>query len=316
MRSKSHHRLNKDDKDSEILDAYKEVFQRFAKDGVIDMDRRLKHKFSYQIHRLENVIPRLNGVVPPNRQSMYYITLFRRVSGQKSVGMYNFPITNNTLLLIPQRVIHSTLYESLQCSGYVLNFNIDFFLNNAFPKILVAQKKVFKLSLKPYLAVSASQRKQLEPIFESILQENAAAQLGKNQMIAIKILELLILCDRLFTEVEEVGKENIYHPTVEKFNSLIEENFAKERAVNFYANALNVHPGHLNYLMKKHNGMNAKKTIDNRVVMEAQSLLATTSYSVKEIADRTGFSDANYFSSFFTRMAKIPPSGYRTKVRS
>jgi AraC family transcriptional activator of pobA len=308
--------LNKNDKDSEILDAYKEVFQRFAKDGVIDMDRRLKHKFSYQIHRLENVIPRLNGVVPPNRQSMYYITFFRRVSGQKSVGMYNFPITNNTLLLVPQRVIHSTLYESLQCSGYVLNFNIDFFLNNAFPKNLVAEKKVFKLSLKPYLAVSASQRKQLEPIFETILQENAAAQLEKNQMIAIKILELLILCDRMFTEVEEVGKANIYHPTVEKFNSLIEENFAKQRAVNFYANALNVHPGHLNYLMKKHNGLNAKQTIDNRIVMEAQSLLSATSYSVKEIADQIGFSDANHFSSFFTRMTKIPPTAYRAKLRS
>ena len=167
--------MNKNDKDSEILDAYKEVFQRFAKDGIIDMDKRLKHKFSYQIHRLENVIPRLNGVVPPNRQSMYYITLFRKVSGQKSVGMYNFPIANNTLLLIPQRVIHSTLYRSLQCSGYVLNFNIDFFLNNAFPKSLVAEKKVFKSSLKPYLTVSTSQRKQLEPIFEAILQENATA---------------------------------------------------------------------------------------------------------------------------------------------
>lgn len=48
--------------DTEILDAYKEVFQRFAKDGVIDMDKRLKYKFSYQIHRLETVVLRLNGV--------------------------------------------------------------------------------------------------------------------------------------------------------------------------------------------------------------------------------------------------------------
>jgi AraC-like DNA-binding protein len=300
--------------DSEILDAYREVFRRFAKDGVIDMDKRLKHKFSYQIHRLENVIPKLNGVVPPNRQSMYYITFFRKVSGQKSVGMYNFRITKDTLLLIPQRVIHSTLYDSLQGSGFVLNFNIDFFLNNAFPKKLVADKKVFRLSLKPYLSVSAAQRKQLETIFEYIFQENAAAQLGKSQMIAITILELLILCDRLFTDAEAVTGESIYHPTIEKFHSLLEENFAKERAVVFYADALNVHPGHLNFLIKKHNGLSAKKTIDNRLVMEAQSLLATTSYSIKEIADRLGFSDANYFSSFFTKMAKISPSAYRAKI--
>src|SRR5580704_17011372 len=117
--------------DSEILDAYREVFQRFAKDGVIDIDKRLKHKFSYQIHRLENVVLKLDGVVPPNRQSMYYITFFRNGAARKTVGMFNFEVTDNTLLLIPRRVIHSTLYETLDCSGYVLNFNVDFFLNNA-----------------------------------------------------------------------------------------------------------------------------------------------------------------------------------------
>jgi AraC family transcriptional activator of pobA len=300
--------------DSEIIDAYKEVFRRFAKDGVIDMDQRLKHKFSYQIHRLEDVIPKLNGVVPPNRQSMYYITFFKKGVARKTVGMFNFEIKKNTLLLIPRRVIHSTLYESLQCSGYVLNFNIDFFLNNAFPKKLIVEKKVFKSSLKPWLAVTAAQRRLLEPIFEAILQENAAAQQGKNQMIAVKILELLILCDRLFTNAETTNEENIYHPTVEKFNQLIEDNFTKTRAVAFYADALNVHPGHLNFLMKKHNGLNAKKTIDNRIVLEAQSLLATTDYSVKEIADRLGFSDANYFTSFFTRLAGISPTAYRAQL--
>jgi AraC family transcriptional activator of pobA len=122
------------------------------------------------------------------------------------------------------------------------------------------------------------------------------------------------LCDRFFSEAEAVGKENIYHPTIEKFNKLIEENFSKERAVQFYADALNVHPGHLNFLIKKHNGMTAKRTIDNRIFMEAQSLLATTSHSVKEISHLLGFSDANYFSSFFRNMAKMPASAYRLKV--
>ncbi|GGB02434.1 AraC family transcriptional regulator [Puia dinghuensis] len=311
---KSRLRLNNNLSDAEIIDRYKEVFQRFAKDGVIDMDKRLKHKFSYQIHRLEDIIPKLNGVVPPYRQSMYYITLFRKGAARKSVGLFNFEIKNNTLLLIPQRVIHSTLYDSLHASGYLLNFNIEFFLNNAFPKKLISEKKVFKSSLKPYLYLSASKRKQLETIFEYIFHENSEAAQGKNQMIAIKILELLILCDRLFTEAESVGGESIYHPTIEKFNQLIEENFSKERAVEFYADKLNIHPGHLNYLMKKHNGLNAKKTIDNRLVMEAQSLLVTTAWSIKEIADKLGFSDANYFSSFFTRMTKMTPTAYRAKV--
>lgn len=278
------------------------------------MDKRLKFKFSYQIHRLEDVIPKLNGVVPPNRQSMYYVTLFKTGAAQKWVGMFNFPIKDNTLVLIPQRVIHSTLYETLQCSGYVLNFNIDFFLNNAFPRKYIVDKKVFKTSLRPWITLSVPQQKELEGIFEYIIHENGSTLLEREQMIALKILELLIRCDRLFCDAEAVGKVSIYHPTLEKFSSLIEENFAKQREVGFYADALNIHPGHLNHLVKKHNGLNAKRTIDARLLMEAQSLLATTSYSVKEIADRLGFPNPNYFTSFFTRMANVSPTSYRGTV--
>ena len=300
--------------DWEIVEKYREVFQQFAKDGVIDMDKRLKHKFSYLIHRLEDVIPKLNGIVPPNRQSMYYVILFKTGAARKWVGMFNFPIKDNTLVLIPQRVIHSTLYESLQCSGYVLNFNIEFFLNNAFPSKYIVDKKVFKTSLRPWLVLCGLQQKELEEIFEYIIEENVSTLLERDQMIALKILELLIRCDRLFCEAEAIGKEFVYHPILEKFNSLIEENFTKQRSVGFYADALNIHPGHLNNLVKKHNGMNAKSTIDARLMMEAQSLLATTSFSIKEIADRLGFPNANYFTSCFTRMANMSPTGYRATV--
>lgn len=79
----------------------------------------------------------------------------------------------------------------------------------------------------------------------------------------------------------------------------------------FYANALNIHPGHLNHLVKKHIGVTAKSTIENRLLLKAQSLLATTAYSIKEIADRLGFSNANYFSAFFVRIAKMSPTAYR-----
>jgi AraC-like DNA-binding protein len=302
--------------DTEILEKYKEVFQRFTKDGIIDLDKRLKHKFNFQIYRLETVIQKINGVVPPNRQSSYYITFFKKASAEKSVGLYNFPIVNNTLVVIPQRVIHSTLYRSLKSSGYILNFNIDFFLNNAFPKKHIIDKKIFKASLRPYLSVSTEQRKKLGIIFEYILSENASSHSEKNQMIAIKILELLILCDRFFTDAEAIGKENIYHPVIEKFNELLEENFAKERSVQFYADALNVHPGHLNFLMKNHNGLNAKKAIDNRISLEAKLLLTSSSYSIKEIAHRLGFPDVNYFSSFFRKMDKMSPRQYRASAFS
>lgn len=308
--------MKKPNSDSFILEKYKEVFQQFSKDGVIDMDKRLKNKFGYQIHRLEDVIPKIKGVVPPNRQSVYYITFIKKGEGRKSIGLFDFSITRNTLFVVPQRTIHSTLYTSVNCAGYVLNFNIDFFLNNAFPRKLIADKLVFKSTLKPYTTVSATERARLDKLFESILAENAAALLGKNEMIALKILELLIVCDRLFTEKQEVGEKKSYHPTIEKFNTLIEQHFTQKRAVKFYADALNLHPGRLNDIVKTHNGLTAKKTIDNRILLEGKYLLTNTDHSIKEIADQLGFGDANYFSSYFRNMVHQSPRQYREEMRT
>ena len=300
--------------DNEILAQYREVFSRYSKDGIIDMDQRLKHKFSFQAHRLENVLRIMKEFIPPNRQSVYYITFIKEGSGTKSIGLFNFPVAKNTLFVVPTRVIHSTQYKSDKNSGYLVNFNIDFFLNNAFPKKLISDKKIFKSSLKPYMVVSAKQRKKIETIFEAILSENSGTAQQKNEMIAIKILELLILCDRFFTEAQAFGKENIYHPVIEKFNELLEENFAKYRSVQFYANALHVHPTHFNFLMKCHVGLSAKKAIDNRILLEAKYLLTSSSYSVKEIANLLGFEDTNYFSVFFHKTSRFSPSEYRAKA--
>jgi hypothetical protein len=101
--------VNKQLTDEEILEKYREVFECYAKDGVIDLDKRLKFSFFCQIHRLEQVV---------------------------------------SLVIIPKRTIHSTLYESQQCSGYVLTFNIDFFLHQTFPRKYIVGKKVFKASLR------------------------------------------------------------------------------------------------------------------------------------------------------------------------
>jgi AraC family transcriptional regulator, transcriptional activator of pobA len=275
------------------------------------MDKRLKHPFSYQVQRLEHVIQRLDGIVPPNRQSVYYINFVRKGSGEKTVGLFHFPIEDDLLYIIPQRAIHSSHYETLKCTGYVLNFSVDFFLNNAFPKKHIEGKKVFKASLRPWLTVTPAQRKTLEGLFEYLLAEHTATQLARQEMIALKILELLILCDRWFTEAEAIGKEPVYHPTIEKFNTLLEAHFMKERSVQYYARHLHVHPGHLNALMKRHNGLSAKQAIDHRLVLEAQGLLAASSESIKEIAHALGFANADYFSAFFRARAQLTPTEYR-----
>jgi AraC-like DNA-binding protein len=304
------------DDDDLVLIKYRDIYHKYLNDKIIDVDKRMKHQFSFQLYTLENAVPRVNGVVPPSRQTPYWIALFKKGDGEKTIGLHTFPVKNNTLFIVPKRVIHSSTYFSTDCEGYVLLFNIDFFLNNAFPKHLIADRKVFKNSIRPYLYLDDAQMEKLLGLFTSIDNEQSANELEKNEMIAIKILEILINCDRLFTEAEQVGDTAYYHPIIEKFNELLDTNFTREKTVGFYAKALHLHPNSLNFLVKKHTGVTAKQSINNRLLTEGKYLLTHTDDTIKEIANQLGFEEAHNFSTFFRKYTSLSPLAYKAGART
>src|ERR1700722_20065674 len=148
-------------------------------------------------------------------------------------------------------------------------------------------------------------------IFITLVLDGTGEKTRKNEMIAIKVLELIVLCDRFFTEAETLHHESIYNNVVEDFNELIRQHYSKERSVGFYAKALNIHPNHLNALVKKYAGLTAKETIDDHILTEAKFLLHSSALTIKEISYELGFSDPDQFSSFFRRRLNQSPSGYK-----
>ena len=300
--------------DAIVLEKYRQVYRKYLDDKIIDMDKRMKHPFDFQIYPLETAVPYVNYTVPPSRQTPYWIVLVKKGSCEKSIGSFVFPVKEQTLFIVPKRVLHSSNYWSADVSGYVLLFNIDFFLNNAFPKHLISNKKVLKSSIRPYLYLDAQQTQSLSDMFETIQQEHSGNEQERREMIAIKILEILINCDRLFSQAELVGNERYYHPVVERFNSLLEANFTKERTVALYAATLNIHPNNLNFLIREHTGTSAKQTINNRIITEAKYLLAHSDQNIKSIANQLGFEETHNFSTFFKKNAGISPLAYKSSL--
>jgi AraC family transcriptional activator of pobA len=301
------------DNDDIILQKYRDVYRKYLNDGIIDMDKRMKQKFNFQIYPLETAIPYVNYTVPPSRQTHYWIVFVKKGTGEKSIGSFTFPVKEHTLYIVPKRVLHSSDW-SADISGYVLLFNVDFFLNKAFPRHLIINKKVLKNSLRPYLYLDEQNTQSISAMFETIMNEHSGNEPERNEMIAIKILEILINCDRLFSEAELIGSELYYHPVVERFNSMLEANFNKERTVSLYAAALNIHPNNLNFLIREHTGISAKQTINNRIITEAKYLLAHSDLNIKGITNKLGFEEAHNFSTFFKKNTGITPLAYKASL--
>ena len=70
-------------------------------------------------------------------------------------------------------------------------------------------------------------------------------------------------------------------------------------------------PNHLNKLFRQHLRLSPRQYLQNCRLSCAENLLRNTALSVDEVAERSGFSTANYFIRFFKAKRGITPSKYR-----
>lgn len=63
-------------------------------------------------------------------------------------------------------------------------------------------------------------------------------------------------------------------------------------------------------------GTSPRKYVEELRIMEAAQLLGNTQLSIGEIAFKTGFADANYFSTVFKKIHKMAPKDYRQRKQA
>ena len=298
--------------DKFILSEFKKAIRAIADSDLVDFDSKFPHRFDFQIQKLEDVFSETNRRIPPNRWSYYRIVLLKKGSADFNTGVYSFKAVKNSVVVIPPRIVSSSRNWSLDLEGYVLLFNLDFFLQNSLPYKLLEDKKILSPFIHPQIQLSEDQAGQVEKILKIILNEKDGKRVHKDELIAIKIIELIIISERFFSQKQNF-EENL--PSIDitkKFIELVEANFLHERSVAFYASRLNVHPNYLNAVIKKTTGVTAKESIQNRLLLETKFLLHSTKLTIKEIANQVGFSDPNYFTVFFKRCENVSPANYRS----
>jgi len=279
---------------------------------ILDLDLKLKNRGDFEIYRLEEFLPKLNGYLPPARQGFFSFLFISTGTGEKRVGQHQYEIKENTLYIIPRRAIHSGTFSRCT-SGFLLNFNLELFSKYAIPQQLILGRKIFQNAVHPFTHLKKKQREQMVAIFAEILQLFQCQLSSAMEHAAIKMLELLILCDQLSQHSLNHTASVTGHPIVEKFAHLIDVRFREEKGVQYYAQELCVHPNYLNFLLKKHTGLNAKESIVERIIIEAKYLLSTPGLIIKEVAYKLGFDDPNNFSTFFQKQCGSSPAAYRSK---
>ena len=106
-------------------------------------------------------------------------------------------------------------------------------------------------------------------------------------------------------------KKRELSPVIEAAKARIAEHLCEELSVTELAEQMNVSVHYLAHLFRSFTGTTTVAFRNELRLTKAKELLVSTSLSVGEIAERTGFSGAAYFTEVFTASESIPPTEYR-----
>lgn len=113
--------------------------------------------------------------------------------------------------------------------------------------------------------------------------------------------------------------ESMGHPThnsrhnhiADRFLILLQDNFRRERFLDFYADKLGITPKHLSRMVKAQTGLSPVEWIGRYIILEAKVLLRSSNLNIQQIADELNFPSQSFFGKYFKKATGLSPKEYR-----
>lgn len=96
-----------------------------------------------------------------------------------------------------------------------------------------------------------------------------------------------------------------------RFLNLAQENFKKERFMDFYAKELGITTKHLGRTIKAQTGFTASEWLDRMVILEAKVLLKSSAMTIQQIAEELNFPSQSFFGKYFKNIVGVSPKEFR-----
>ncbi|MBS4803475.1 MAG: helix-turn-helix transcriptional regulator [Clostridium sp.] len=96
-----------------------------------------------------------------------------------------------------------------------------------------------------------------------------------------------------------------------KIKNYIDAHYSQNITLDFLSDLSYMNKFHLVHTFTKEIGVSPINYVITRRIQEAKNLLATTNYSIRDIASIVGFSNSSYFSQMFRKVSGVSPKSYR-----
>ena len=246
----------------------------------------------------------------PYRSDYYKISLCLRGTAELKVNLQTSVVRPDCLVLVTPHIIKQWTHISDDYETLSVFFSSDFITaNNAH-----VGKLGFLLNPTAYvLPLSALEAANIAASFRYLQQKYRTSHANRRDIVKNIINGLLYEIGALYDQmpnprplVQPRGQE-----LTTEFKHLIQAHSVLARSVAFYADKLCVTPKHLTEMVREVTGKTASDLIAEAVVLEAKTLLQTTTLPMQQIADKLHFADQFAFSRFFKKSTGLSPTAYK-----
>lgn len=243
----------------------------------------------------------------PDLHSHPHYELYFLEKGERNfyIGSTLYIVKENTAVLVRPYLMHKTE------GGPFSRINVDFsddILNDKEKEILLelAKTVVFPLKTENGIAIKEMLRTMLSVWKKPNKLDKTAVTLCVKSLIGS-----LYLFRPTVGDVEKLSVNDSTRPQTLKIIRYINEHYSQKLTIALLAEEFCLSESCLSKTFKRETGYNVGEFILNVRINEAKKLLSSTKLSVNKIAEKLGFSSANYFGLIFKQKVGISPLMYK-----
>lgn len=283
----------------------------------------IDEKNAFTIHNIADVHHEL-----PYRSEVYRVNFYSFVFVKEGKGKYTtddkqFDTSPGTIYFTNPGHFKSFEWQTLK-EVYLVTLNEAFLKENVHPNIFREFPFLLAETVPPR-TLPPSAFAEFEELYLQINKAYHAASPYKFRIIGSLFVVILLRIKEYFWEdYNPIYEGNRSSQIVKQFKRTLEEHYRdlvaekvdKPYRVQDYARLQNLHPTYLSNVIKSKTGKAIANWISEKTVTEASALLQHSSLSVKQIADRLGFTEAAHFSNYYKKHTGHTPLAYRKQQKA
>lgn len=236
--------------------------------------------------------------------------------------------TNDFILLGPTRK-HSG-FKTSTCEFFYIHFTLPHLLEtslteteltNLFPKQQLIDLELDTLPPiylpKSHSITNSSNIVEIYSLLNKALEAFSSHQLYYSFKVSCLLYELLISFSKDFSYsllYDFKKTQSTHHKTVPDLLNFLNQSYSIHISSTLIESKYNCNFDYLNRQFKIMTGQTIFAYLNNLRIEKAKQLLSTGFYTINDIANRTGFRDAYYFSKVFKKITGTTPRTYKTQI--